>query len=106
MTRIKLKSVEVRKNESTWQDREAVKAVVNVTVPLPNRRSLEQDVTIQRIGDKWYATVALDDFPAQETPEAAADKLSQWLLSLSKGIKGRNIKYLRLAELFNPKHVR
>jgi hypothetical protein len=36
---------------------------------------------------KWIAQINLDDFPPQETPEAAAHKLADWLERLAASIR-------------------
>ena len=103
MGRVLLKSIDIEKVESLYHGGE-IKAVVNVKVPLNNSTSLDQDMTIQRVDGRWVATIEFDSFPEQETPEDAVDKLGQWLLALSKGVKGRNIKYLKLSEMFKAKN--
>lgn len=104
MGRVLLKNIDRKEPDGCWDDGE-VTAVINVKVPLNNSTSLDQDMTVQRVGGKWVATIEFDSFPSQETPEAAVDKLGQWLLALSKGVKGRNIKYLKLGELFKAKSI-
>lgn len=102
MGRILLKSIERKEPETCWDDGE-ITATVNVAVALNSRTTLDQDITIKRVDGKWVATVALDEFPEQDTAEQAVDKLGSWLLALSKGVKGRNIKHLKLNDIFKPK---
>lgn len=53
--------------------------------------SVEQKMQIEGqvgfITESWTATIALDDFPTQKTPEAAAHKLADWLERLAAGIR-------------------
>ena len=53
--------------------------------------SVEQKMQIEGqvgfITENWTATIALDDFPPQKTPEAAAHKLADWLERLAAGIR-------------------
>ena len=102
MSRILLKSVSSKEHDNCWTDKD-ITAVINVKVPLNNQTSLDQDMTVKRVDGKWIATIEFDSFPNQETPEAAVDKLGQWLSALSKGVKGKNIKHLKLGEIFKPK---
>lgn len=38
-------------------------------------------------GQMWKAEILLDDFPPQKTPQAAAEKLADWLERLADGIR-------------------
>lgn len=53
--------------------------------------SVEQKMTLEgQVGfiiENWTATIALDDFPPQKTPKAAAHKLADWLERLAAGIR-------------------
>jgi hypothetical protein len=55
------------------------------------KTSVEQTLTITSADGlfepTWIATVALDDFPPQKTPEDAANKLADWLERLASAIK-------------------
>lgn len=55
------------------------------------KTSLEQKMQITGetgfMEDSWIATIALDDFPPQKTPENAALKLADWCERLAKGIR-------------------
>ena len=88
MGRVLLKSIDRKQPKGGWDSGE-ITAVINVKVPLNNSISLDQDMTVRRVNGKWVAMIEFDSFPGQETPEAAVDKLGQWLLALSKGVKGR-----------------
>ncbi|AUR81992.1 hypothetical protein NVP1017O_23 [Vibrio phage 1.017.O._10N.286.55.C11] len=103
MGRVLLKSIERKEPDGCWDDGE-IKAIVNVKVPLNNSTSLDQDMTVQRVGGKWIATIEFDSFPHQDTVEDAVDKLGSWLLALSKGVKGRYVKHLKLGEIFKSKN--
>jgi len=53
--------------------------------------SVEQTLTISASADTfrqgWAATIALDDFPLQDSPHKAADKLADWLERLAAAIR-------------------
>lgn len=53
--------------------------------------SVKQVLTINSVDglfrSKWEAVIELDDFPPQETPEAAAHKLADWLERLASAIR-------------------
>lgn len=65
----------------------------------------ESDVTFsQNDADGWVAEIVIDGMPDQYSPEDAADKLSSYLLAMSKAVKGRNIKHLNIGNMFTPVH--
>lgn len=49
----------------------------------------------------WTASMNICDMTPQESPEAAGDRLSQYLLAMSKAVKGRNIKHLKMSTMFD-----
>lgn len=51
--------------------------------------TLEQFLTIKKgvFDENWCATITLDDFPYQKSPQEAAYKLAEWLEQLAKAIK-------------------
>lgn len=53
--------------------------------------SVEQKLTIEGntrfMHPKYTATIELDDFPEQSTPQGAADKLADWLERLAAAIR-------------------
>lgn len=53
--------------------------------------SIEQTMTLTAssglLKTSWLASVALDDFPPQETPQKAAEKLADWLERLASAIR-------------------
>jgi len=53
--------------------------------------SVEQDLTIKAVdglrGCKWVASIAMDDFPPQESAHDAAHKLADWLERLASAIR-------------------
>lgn len=49
----------------------------------------------------WTASMNICDMSPQESPEAAGDRLSQYLLAMSKAVKGRNIKHLKMSTMFD-----
>ena len=53
--------------------------------------SVEQKMTIDGhtrfMHPEYTATIELDDFPTQKTPQAAADKLADWLERLAAAIR-------------------
>lgn len=102
--KILLKSVDSSDSGNMWSENH-VKAVINIAVPIDNSTTLDQDMTIERVDGKWVASIALDEFPAQDTAELAADKLGKWLFALSKGVKGKNIKHLKLGDIFKAKYI-
>tara|TARA_R110000772_G_C13230875_1_gene432745 strand:- start:850 stop:1137 length:288 start_codon:yes stop_codon:yes gene_type:complete len=65
----------------------------------------ETDVNF--IGDDcggWIAEVMIGDMASQGSPEQAADRLSLYLLALSRAVKGKNIKHLNLMNMFSSVH--
>ncbi len=51
--------------------------------------------------NEWVASMNICDMTPQESPETAGDRLSQYLLAMSKAVKGRNIKHLKMSTMFN-----
>ena len=49
----------------------------------------------------WTASMDICDMTPQESPEEAGDRLSQYLLAMSKAVKGRNIKHLKMNTMFD-----
>lgn len=53
--------------------------------------SVKQTMTLEgqvgAITENWTATITLDDFPPQKTPERAAHELADWLERLAAGIR-------------------
>lgn len=62
----------------------------------------ESTVTFKRNENygTWTAEMTIGEMPAQDSPEDAADRMSQYLLALSKAVKGRNIKHLDISRMF------
>lgn len=79
---------------------------LSVTVAIGRDRDLEQELTIKKMSSMWVAEIAMDEFPGQESPEDACNKLSEWLLALSRGVKGKNIKHLNIEKMFNRKYFK
>ena len=50
---------------------------------------------------EWTASMNVCDMTPQQTPEDAGDRLSAYLLAMSKAVKGRNIKHLKMNTMFN-----
>ncbi len=50
--------------------------------------------------DCWTAQMLINDMSPQSTPEDAGDRLSAYLLSMSKAVKGKNIKHLKMSSMF------
>ncbi|NRA76720.1 MAG: hypothetical protein HRU18_00810 [Pseudoalteromonas sp.] len=48
----------------------------------------------------WTAQMLINDMSPQGTPEEAGDRLSAYLLAMSKAVKGKNIKHLKMATMF------
>ena len=55
------------------------------------KTSVEQMLTIRSADGlfepNWVASIALDDFPPQSSPQAAAEKLADWLERLSAAVR-------------------
>ena len=49
---------------------------------------------------KWVAEMTIGDMTEQDTPEDAGDRLSAYLLAMSKAVKGKNIKHINMAGMF------
>lgn len=80
---------------------------VNFWHELPQRGcGYESTVDIELDDDGWRASISIGDMPAQDSPEDAADKLSDYLLAMSKAVKGRKIKCLNLDGMFRPKYIK
>jgi len=66
------------------------------------KTTVEQLLTISSesnlFNDKWNATIKLDDFPCQETPQLAAEKLADWLERLSQAIRSGEYHYFKQEE--------
>ena len=105
MARLQLKKAETYEDETDFRRPQAVKAEIEITVPLPDRQSLEQSIKIMESGGKWYATVTLNDHPGRDTPEEAVERLGEWLAALAKPMKKSHFKKFRLNELFKSKHI-
>jgi len=53
----------------------------------------------------WISSMSIgQDMPVQSTPEEAADRLSLYLLALSKAVKGKNIKHINMDKMFETVH--
>lgn len=50
--------------------------------------------------DVWTAKMVIDEMSPQDTPEDAGDRLSAYLLAMSKAVKGKNIKHLKMSTMF------
>ena len=71
--------------------------VINIAVQLHDGITLDQDMVLTQCpSGKWSATINLDNFPAKDTPEDAAERLSIWLYALSKGIRKSKVKKFNL----------
>ena len=81
-------------------------AKVKVQVNLDSRGSTgyNTDVRIYKSENGWAAMIAFDDMPAQESPEAAFQRLGLYCQCMAKALKGKNIKHLNIDGLFKPKH--
>ena len=49
---------------------------------------------------EWTASMNICDMSPQTTPEDAGDRLSAYLLAMSKAVKGRNIKHIKMMTMF------
>lgn len=77
-----------------------VEAVVNVSGDFDRSNGLEQNLTLTKNDQgRWVAQIALDDFPPQETPELAVQRLQLWLKTLAKSLNQRKFKKINLAEI-------
>lgn len=85
---------------------EPTNAEINFHVPLDVRGAsgYETNVRLIKKGDGWVAEMQFNDMPPQSTPEEAIDRLGLYLKSMSKSVKGRNIKHLNVDGLFKPVH--
>jgi hypothetical protein len=78
--------------------------VINFNQDISRGRGYEADVAF--IGDGsggWIAEVIISGMKSQASPEDAADKLSTYLLAMSKAVKAKNIKHLNASEMFASK---
>ncbi|EKN3723889.1 TPA: hypothetical protein PXJ53_003326 [Yersinia enterocolitica] len=63
-------------------------ALIGVLVAHQNQRTvLDQIVTLTCQGGEWTAQIALDEFPGHNSPVAAMDELSDWLIRLGLATK-------------------
>ncbi|EQB2066947.1 TPA: hypothetical protein PXJ50_001658 [Yersinia enterocolitica] len=63
-------------------------ALIGVLVAHQNQRTvLDQQVTLTCKGGVWTAQIALDEFPGHNSPAAAMDELSDWLIRLGLATK-------------------
>lgn len=86
-----------------------VKILIQTSLPTKGSRGtgLTQNLVLAKNQDSlWEASIEFDEFPCKDTPEDAAQRLSEWLLALSKAVKGKNIKAFKIDELFSSKHFK
>ena len=79
-------------------------AKVNFHVDLDSRgaRGYETDALFaQDEYGNWTASMGISGMPDQKSPADCADKLSKYLLELSRAVKAKNIKHLSIDSLFN-----
>ena len=79
-------------------------AKVNFHVDLDafGARGYETDVIfVQDEYGNWTASMGIGGMPDQKSPADCADKLSKYLLELSRAVKAKNIKHLNIDSLFN-----
>jgi hypothetical protein len=82
-------------------------AKVNFHVDLDSRgaRGYETDVLFnQDEYGNWTASIDISGMPDQKSPADCADKLSKYLLELSRAVKAKNIKHLNIDSAFNSVH--
>ena len=48
--------------------------------------TVDQKLTIEKIGEKWVAKIDMDEFPPQDTAKRAAHKLGDWMVRLGQSI--------------------
>jgi hypothetical protein len=65
------------------------------------RVGYEADVNFTNDENGWKADVVIDGMGTQDSPENAADRLHLYLLAMAKAVKGKNIKHLKIATMFN-----
>ena len=51
----------------------------------------------------WTATMTFDGMPPTESPEAAIDKMGQYLATLTKAMKSKHMSHLNVRTLFQSK---
>lgn len=64
-------------------------------------RGYESEVKFKEEYGKWSAEVLIDGMTSQESAEDAADRLSKYLLVMSKAVKAKNIKHLNIGGMFD-----
>ena len=96
-----LKIIEISKNGS-------VKINIQTSLPTIGSRGtgLNQNLILNKTENGWNASIEFDETPTKDTPEEAAQRLSEWLLVLSKAVKGKNIKPFKVTEIFNPRYFK
>ena len=75
--------------------------VINFHGEFERGKGYESNVKFIGEYGKWTAEVVIGDMLAQESAEDAADRLSKYLLVMSKAVKAKNIKHLNLDKMFN-----
>ncbi len=95
MSRIKLESIQ----------EDEVSISVSVNLGKDGRTGYESRLNLYNKNDAgWVAHMNFDDMPPQATPEEAAERLGLYLVSMSKAMKGKNIKHLNIGTLFDVVH--
>ncbi|PSV00717.1 hypothetical protein [Photobacterium kishitanii] len=101
---ISVKSVAITKTPFDMTEKTII---LDLEVPLTSmNKVLNQELKLIYRNGQWLAEISIDQIPLQDTPEAACERLSLWLQALSKGVKGKNIKHLRLGGLFKEKRFK
>lgn len=75
--------------------------VINFHGYFDRGRGCESNVKFTEEYGKWVAEVTIGDMTSQESAEDAADRLSKYLLVMSRAVKAKNIKHLNLGKMFN-----
>tara|TARA_R110000851_G_scaffold301846_2_gene458549 strand:+ start:55 stop:336 length:282 start_codon:yes stop_codon:yes gene_type:complete len=75
--------------------------VINFHGEFERGRGYESNVKFTEECGKWLAEVVICNMPPQESAEDAADRLSKYLLVMSKAVKAKNIKHLNLSKMFS-----
>ena len=78
---------------------------INVNLSKDGRTGYSSRLNLyNKDGAGWAAHMNFDGMPPQATPEEAVERLGLYLISMSKAMKGKNIKHLGIGTLFDAFH--
>jgi hypothetical protein len=89
---------EITKAKLTWIDLSGNEKVVKYNISHNNGLStVDQDLILTRhIDGTWSANILFDNFPTQDTPQDATNKLAEWMDKLRKALINNNFGIINI----------